>query len=100
MAKKMAKPPKDEKTIPPGQLGDWLDKIPEAVKDAAEEYDKLFSQRSKLNGKLNTAKENVIQAMKDEKCDRCPVRNGAKVLVLDETKKVVYETPKKQDVDD
>ena len=76
-----------------GQLGDWLEEIPEDVQNAADAYDKAHTAKSKADGKLNTAKESLIDKMRERKIKRVRVRNGAKFLVLGATAKVVYEKP-------
>jgi len=81
------------KRQPKNQLGDWLEEVPDAVQDAADAYDKAHTAKSKADGKLNTAKERVIEQMKDHNCPRVRVRNGAKILVLASTDKVKYEKP-------
>lgn len=80
-----------------GELGDWQPKIPKKVQDAADEYDKAHSAKSKATAALNTAKDNLIVAMRETKTERCPVRNGQKILVHDNLDKIRYEVPKKKD---
>lgn len=88
--------PEDEAApkAPSGQLGDWLDKIPESVASAAESYDKAHSKAQKAKGELNTAKENLIEKMIETGCKRCPIRNGEKFLELQEREAVKYAKPK------
>lgn len=83
-----------KKPTPKGQLGDWLEEVPEAVQEAADAYDKAHTAKSKASGKLNTAKESLIEKAKAHGCKRVPVRNGAKFLVISATDKVTYDTPK------
>jgi hypothetical protein len=73
---------------------EWTDKIPKKVEEAAEEYDKLHTQAQKLKGKLNTAKQNIIDAMVETGCKRCPVRNGEKFIQFEEKDSVKFEKPK------
>jgi len=82
-----------KKATPKGQLGDWLEEVPEAVQEAADAYDKAHTAKSKADGKLNTAKERLIDTMKEHGTPRVRVRNGAKTLVLGATDKVTYEKP-------
>lgn len=74
-------------------LGDFADKYPEAVQTAADEYDKSHSAKSKAQGKLNTAKDNLVSAMKEHNCPRVRIRNGEKFLVIDSTDRIKYEKP-------
>ena len=73
----MAKTKDATTEIPAGQLGDWKDKYPDEVVKAAEEYDKAHAAEQKAKGKKNTAKDNVIAAMREHDCQRVPIRNGA-----------------------
>lgn len=82
------------KKPPKGQLGDWLDDIPESVAEAAEVYDRTHTAAQKAKGKLNAAKENLIAAMVETGCKRCPIRNGEKFLELEETEKVKFAKPR------
>jgi len=88
MAKKAA-----AKKTPKGQLGDWLDKVPEAVQEAADDYDKAHTAKSKAQGKLNTAKENLIAAMRAHGVRKVRIRNGDKFLVVSAVDKLTYEKP-------
>ena len=66
-----------------GQLGDWLDEVPDAVQDAADEYDKAHTTaKSNAQGKLNTAKENLIENMRLHGIKKVRIRNGEKFLVV------------------
>jgi hypothetical protein len=78
---------------PPGQLGDWLDKVPEAVQGAADDYDKAHTAKSKAQGKLNTAKENLIAKMRAHNIPKVRIRNGDKFLVISAMDKITYEKP-------
>lgn len=81
------------KDVPVGQLGDWGDKYPEAVQTAADDYDKAHTAKGKAQGKLNTAKDNLIDRMKEHGVKRVRIRNGEKFLVVDSTDKIKYEKP-------
>ena len=85
---------------PAGQLGDWLDDVPDEVLALAEVYDKAHTAKSKASAKLNTAKDNLIAGMEEHECPRCPIRNGSKHLVLDESKSIKYKKPQSRDDDD
>lgn len=76
------------------QLGDWGDKIPEKVSDAAEVYDKAHTKAQKVKGELNKAKDELIDAMRETGCLRCPIRNGEKFLTLQEKDSVRFDKPK------
>ena len=60
-------------------------------------YDKAHLARSKAAGKLNSAKDRLIEIAKKHKVNKVPIRNGAKDLVLDITDKITYEKPKAPD---
>lgn len=87
MAKKAAK------KAPTGQLGDWLDKVPAAVQAAADDYDKAHTTKSKAQGKLNTAKENLIASMRANGVTKVRIRNGDKILVVNAMDKISYAKP-------
>lgn len=76
-----------------GQLGDWLDEIPEDVQAAADAYDKAHTDAQKAKAKFNTARETVITKMKDKKVNRVPIRNGEKFLVYRKKDGVVIKKP-------
>lgn len=79
---------------PKGQLGDWLDEIPDEVAEAAEAYDAAHTAAQKAKGELNTAKDNLIEKMVETGCKRCPIRNGEKYLELQEREAVKYAKPR------
>ena len=82
-----------KKKPPAGQLGDWQDDVPEVVQSAADEYDKAHTAKNKSQGKLNTAKEVLIEKMLAHECKRVRIRNGEKILKLSEMDKITYEKP-------
>ena len=43
-----------KEAAPKGQLGDWLDKVPQAVQAAADDYDKAHTTKSKAQGTKRT----------------------------------------------
>lgn len=104
MAKKKATRAKGAETsseVPPGQLGDWLPKVPEEVAEAAGEFDKAHSAQSKAAAKLKGAKEALIEKAKAAGCEVVPIRNGKKLLrIKPGDEKIVYEAPKKKPGDD
>lgn len=93
MAKKRAK------AAPVGQLGDWLEEIPEEVQKCADAYDSAHTAKSKAQGKLNTAKDSLIESMKANNCSRVRIRNGETFLELGATDKVSYKKPKEKPED-
>lgn len=76
-----------------GQLGDWGDKVPQVVQDAADEYDKAHTVKSKAQAKLNTAKDVLVEKMRANDVRRVRIRNGEKFLVVDSTDRIKYEKP-------
>jgi len=40
----------NKKAAPNGQLGDWLDEVPEAVQETADEYDKVHTVKDECVG--------------------------------------------------
>lgn len=89
MAKKRA-----QSEAPDGQLGDWLEKIPKRVQECADAYDAAHTAKGKASAKLNSAKDTLIEAMKEHEIQRVRIRNGEKFLVLDVKDGVRYEKPK------
>ena len=87
MAKKKAA------AAPNGQLGDWLEQIPEEVQKLADAYDAAHTSKSKASAKLNTAKDSLIESMKEHGCSKVRIRNGEKFLVLDVKDGVKYQKP-------
>jgi hypothetical protein len=87
MAKKKAA------AAPKGQLGDWLEQIPEEVQKLADAYDAAHTSKSKASAKLNTAKDSLIESMKEHGCSKVRIRNGEKFLELGATDKVCYKKP-------
>ena len=85
----MAKKKKTQK----GQLGDWLEEVPEDVQDAADAFDKSHSAKSKADGKMNTARDTLVDLMNKNKVTKVSIRNGAKNLVLKVNEKISYEKP-------
>ena len=80
---------KRTKITPAGQLGDWL----EDVHGAADAYDKAHTSKTKSQGKLNTAKDTLIEKMRFNKVEKVRIRNGAKILIVSATDKITYEKP-------
>lgn len=82
-----------KRKIPKGQLGDWADEFPEDVQEAADAYDRDYTSKTKATGKLNTAKDVLIDVMKANSLSRVRIRNGEKWLVVSATDKVTYTKP-------
>lgn len=93
MAKKKAS------RIPAGQLGDWQPEIPEEVQKAADTYDAAHTAKSKAQAKLNTAKDSLIESMKEHGVKKVRIRNGEKFLELGATDKVSYKKPQEKPED-
>jgi hypothetical protein len=99
MAKKAAakkRPAKkaDAKGSPPGQLGDWLDEVPDNVQELADKYDAAHRAKAKATSAFNTARDGLIEAMREAGCKRVRVRSGDKLVVLSDEWKVTLEQPK------
>lgn len=88
---------KNSNDVPDGQLGDWLDRIPEEVQDAGEEYAKATETFNRAKTKRDQKKENLVELMLEHDVRRFPYRDGKKVFELDETQTVKI---KKRTVDD
>ena len=90
-----------EKTesTPEGQLAAWLDQIPEEVQTAADAYDEAHQAQQEAKAATNSAREKVIETMKEHDCQRVPIRNGEKILTLGVTDKVTIEKPTKPESD-
>lgn len=89
MAKKKA-------AVPAGQLGDWQEEVPDEVQKCADAYDASHTAKGKASAKLNTAKDSLIESMKENSVNRVRIRNGEKFLVLDVKDGVRYEKPKEE----
>jgi hypothetical protein len=92
--------PDSGKSVPDGQLGDWGLDVPDEIRELAGLYDKVATAKTKASGKYNTAKSNLIEAMKDAGVERCPVREGKKVLVATQTDGIKYEKPADDEEED
>lgn len=88
-----------KKLIPAGQLGDWQEEIPDEVQKAADAYDAAHTAKSKAYAKLNTAKDSLVESMKEHGVQRVRIRNGEKFLELGATDKVSYKKPKEKPED-
>jgi hypothetical protein len=95
MAKRRAK-----QEAPTGQLGDWLEEIPPEVQKCADAYDAAHTAKSKAQAKLNTAKESLIDSMKEHGCKKVRIRNGEKFLELGATDKIAYKKPSEKKPED
>jgi hypothetical protein len=82
-----------KKKPPNGQLGDWQDDVPEVVQEAADDYDKAHTAKGKAQGKLNTAKDVLIEKMRANNVPKVRIRNGEKSLVVLATDQIKYEKP-------
>jgi hypothetical protein len=80
-------------SVPNGQLGDWGDKVPKGVQDAADAYDKAHTAKTKAQGSLNTAKETLVEKMRAAGVKKVRIRNGEKFLKISSTDKITYEKP-------
>lgn len=104
MAKKRAKPAETEavkepesEEIPKGQLGDWKDKIPKQVQEAADEYVKTFREANAAREKKNAAMDRCIAVMREHGVPRIRIDEGGKFLVCEDIVKLKTETVKEQD---
>lgn len=80
------------------KLGKWQDddNIPDAVKQAADAYDAAYTKKAKALGVMNSAKEKVIDLMKEHNVKSVPIRSGAKRLVLEDGYSVKITKPQSQ----
>lgn len=83
MAKKMAQ---QEFSDADGET--WGDKVPQAVQDAADAYEKALKAKNKAAGNFNTAKDNIIAQMKEHGVTKVRVRDGSKYLEMSVDEKV------------
>jgi hypothetical protein len=70
---------------PDGQLGDWLDQIPEEVQNAGEKYATAREAFNRAKSQMDGAKEVLIDTMEEHGVKRFPFRDGQKVFELDES---------------
>lgn len=66
---------------------------PEVVQDAADKYVSALTKKNKAAEAFNGAKEQLITEMKAHGITRIKVNNGAKVLTLVESEKVLLKKP-------
>lgn len=74
--------------------------VPEAIQTAADAYNKALTANNRAKGKFNSAKESLIDCMKENDIDRVRVLadgGGARVLKLDMSHKIKVEKTKKID---
>mgnify|MGYP001566533528 CR=1 FL=1 len=76
------------------------DDIPEEVQTAADEYMKCLRAANKAKEKVNGAKETCMEIMDRLDCRRVRIDDGAKLLILDDTKTLKTEKIKPPKVDD
>lgn len=84
------------KKKPRGQLGDWTDTIPEDVQEAADAYDSAHKAAQNAKAKFNSARDRVIEKMREKKIKRVPIRNGEKFLVYRAKDGVVIKKPQEK----
>ena len=63
-------------------LGDMVPEVPEDVQERADAYASALRKLGGAKGKLNTAKEVLIQAMKDADISEVKIYSGNKRIVL------------------
>ncbi len=95
MAKKRAKsvesgaePEPESEEIPKGQLGDWGDKIPKDVQDAADEYIQSLREANKARENKNAAEDRCKLAMRANGIERIRIDEGGKFLVVEDVVKL------------
>jgi hypothetical protein len=73
--------PATEESVPPGQLGDWREKIPPEVQRATDEYVSSLREANKAKEAMNNAKSNCLAVMDEYDIDSVPIDEGGKRLV-------------------
>ena len=68
-------------SVPPGQLGDWREKVPQAVQKATEEYVASLREANKAREAMNNAKSNCLAVMDEYDVESVPIDEGGKRLV-------------------
>ncbi len=76
------------------ELNDWANDYPAEVIEAADKFDKAHTEHQKTKGKLNTAKQTLIDAMEEHECERVQIRNGEKYLQHEERDVIKFDKPK------
>lgn len=79
-------------------LGDWQDKVPKPVQDAADTYSQALVSKGKAHGKFNSAKDSLIELMKTHKCSKVRVtyKDSEKIIELEELQSLKLRKPKEQ----
>ena len=74
---------------------DWADKVPGPVQEAADGYIQALTAKGRAHGKFNTAKDLLIETMKEAKCSRVRVtyRDSEKIIELEELDKLKVRKP-------
>jgi hypothetical protein len=78
----------ESEVIPKGQLGDWGDKIPQEVQDAADEYVASLREANKAREQKNAAEDRCIAKMREHGVPRIRIDEGGKFLVCEDVIKL------------
>lgn len=81
-----------------GTLGDWQDRVPKEVQEAADAYAAALIGKGKANGKFNSAKEALIGLMREKKCPKVRIayKDSEKIIELEELQNLKLRKPKEQ----
>ncbi len=100
MAKKRTRKKKEtDDDIPPGQLGDWLAKVPKKVREAGDEFGKALTAKNKAKAKHDAARDRLIDLMRDTGTERTAIRGGTHVVIYQEKEGIKVESVGAKDDD-
>lgn len=77
--------PESGKSIPEGQLGDWMDEVPEDVQKAGDDYYKARQELAKATSKRDARKDQFIAAAREHGVEKVRIHvpgKPDKVLVV------------------
>lgn len=97
MAKKKAKKKVVRSSNTPPLDPDWEEQIPEPVQDAVDRYTKSIRAKNKAGEKVRNDRELCIDAMREHDIKMAYIDEGAKVLRLEDSCKLVIEKAKTKD---
>ncbi len=86
-------------SVPAGQLGDWLEKVPAEVQEAADEYVGFKREKQKAHESMNAARDRCIKKMKEHGVPKVRIDDGEKYLVCVDEAKLKTEKLKGQGAD-
>lgn len=94
---------KNKQSVPDGQLGDWLEEVPDDLQASADAVANAREKFNKANKDKDTAEENLKQSFRDNPEStrvRVETKQGPKVYRRRDVLTVATEALKKQEDED